>query len=106
MSVSLISEGEHRSSHRHSPQGMTNGDSMSIIENANPSALSHLCDDDILKTANMLKSGWICIDEIDDENISGPHCDVNHKWELVEGEWFLCFDAHGLCGIHISNFVD
>ena len=106
MSVSIISEGEHRSSHRDSPQGLTNGDKMSSIENANPTALSQLSDDDILKTANVLKSGWNGIDEIDDEDISGPHCDDNYKWEQVDGEWFLTFDAHGLCGIHMSNFVD
>ena len=39
-----------------------------IIENANPTAISHLCDDDVIKIAAELKAGWNCIDEIDDED--------------------------------------
>lgn len=79
---------------------------MSIIENRNPSALSHLCDDEILQMAAKCKDGWTGIDEIDDVTVSGPSCSSHFAWEQVDGEWYLVFDANGLCGIHVSIFLD
>lgn len=79
---------------------------MSIIENANPSVLSHLCDDDILKIATECKDQWSGVDELDDDNVGGPGCSSNYAWEQVDGEWYLVFDANGLCGIHVSIFLD
>ena len=56
-------------------------------------------DNDILKVAEALKAGWDGITEIDDEDVSGPHCDSNYVWRVIDGHAYLVFDAEGLCGI-------
>lgn len=62
-------------------------------------------DRDILKAAESLKAGWDCIDELDEEDVSGPSCDSNHVWRVINGHAYLVFDANGLCGIRADYLV-
>jgi hypothetical protein len=62
-------------------------------------------DSDIIKAAESLKTGWDCIDEIDDEGVSGPHCDNNYVWRVINGHAYLVFDMNGLCGIRADYLV-
>ena len=56
-------------------------------------------DSDVIEAAEALKAGWDGITEIDDEDVSGPHCDSNYVWRVIDGHAYLVFDAEGLCGI-------
>ena len=61
-------------------------------------------DNDIISAADRLKAGWDGITEIDDE-ISGPHCDDNYVWRVIDGHAYLIFDSEGLCGIRSDILI-
>ena len=62
-------------------------------------------DSDILNVAEALKASWDGITEIDDEDVSGPRCDSNHVWRVIDGHAYLVFYAEGLCGIRADYLV-
>lgn len=61
--------------------------------------------DEIVNVAERLKAGWDGITEFDEEEISGPSCDDNYAWEIIDGHAYLVFDAEGLCGIRADCLV-
>lgn len=64
-------------------------------------------DDDLIHAAAELKAGWDGITEIDDDDcVSGPSCDSNYVWRIIDDHAYLVFDSCGLCGINASTLID
>jgi hypothetical protein len=87
-------EALHTALHKGYCEGGANGADIELI-----TLVTDYMDSDIIRHAERFKAGWDMIDEIDDEDVSGPHCDNNYVWRVIAGHAYLVFDMNGLCGI-------